>query len=642
MNRLMYVSAVLLTSTSLLQAHFDPETANEDARIKHRLKLEDKIADGRNVRKNNSKLNALEHLIRTGDAQFISEYNSLRKYATGQALVSVNNDNNAVVVAQVAPKAPSILTLEHSFLIRSACHIFMTDEAESTLNNVFTNYAHDLAVELYAEHGDKFMKHFTPAIIEGVYGIIEGRVLGAIGLKDLLKAVKQLSGVEITAASHVSGMAKKLSQRVIDVIRLKPLTDFVNSRVIGPYCVGPVMAQAVDSLKLGSVIRREVIERLHEKLISYEPELRERVKDDIALLKCQQSVLQKVLDRPSNDGVIREEVVSLSSQVQLLEQEDASEASQRSLWGAFTHKVWYSSDTATKLSTSKTRLSELQLQQKSCTDLIEARKGKMGVLEKQISHLFELQSCQLLVPGENDKLELVLRKLPFVGDRFDRYSQPCPALQPGVLSSMVNVDTLGIVPTAYLRFTGVTPAYHELRAAISLDELRRTIGHVGLQVLEIRGRIEDIRNTQLVPTAAELENQGWFGSSLRYVTTFVRGGINYVMHGRAIRDHAVEAHETVVDHVNWVQYRLEKLKHSLRVARMPFTLTWNTVKFTATIKAANYVVKLVFGAPVTQHNWLTGFTIAVLEEYHNLFPNHVPSVLELCSRPFKAIAKRFK
>lgn len=641
MKKSFVIISVLLASTSLLNAHFDPETANEEARIKQRIKLEDKIADGKSIKKNFSKLGALNQLIATGDTRFILTYNSLRKQAQSKALVSAIHDNNAVVVAKAAPKVPSILTLEHSRLIRSACQVFMTDEAETTLNNVFTNYAHDLAVQLYGIHGDKFMKYFTPIIIGKVSGVIEGCLLKAVGLKELVGAVKQLSGVEISARSEVSSRAQKLSKPIVDILRLKPLTDLMNRRVIGPYCVGPAMAQAINSLNFGGVIRRQVIELLCNKLIEFEPELRERAKNDIVLLEDQQSLLQQVLARPSNDEVSRE-IESLSSQIKVLEQQNASEASERSYWGAITHKVWYSSETATNLNAATSRRSKFQLQQKNCADLIEARKAKLVLLPQEIHHLSELLSCQSLVPMENNELEVVLKHLPFVGKHFNRYIQPCPALQPGALSSMVNVDTLGRVPAAYLRLTGVTPAYHELRDAICLDELKRTIAHVGLQVLEIQSRLEDIRNTQHVPTAAELENQGWFGRSLRYATSFVKGGINYVIHGMEIRDHTTEAHETVVEHVNWVQHRLEKLRHSLRIARMPFTLTWGAVKFTATVKAANYVVKFVIGKPMTQNNWMTGFTIAVLEEYHNLFPDHIPSVLELCSRPFKALANYIK
>ncbi len=641
MNKILLVTAVLLTSTSLLQAHFDPDTANEGARINQRTKLENKVADGQNLRKNISKLNALEQLIHTGDTQFIAAYNSLRKHAPSQALV-INNDNNAVVVAKVAQKAPSVLTLEHSFLIQAACRLFMTDEAERTLNNIFTNYAHDLAVQLYAEHGDKFTKHLTPAIIGGVYGIIEDCLLGAAGLKDLVGAVKQLSGVKLTARSQVSSFAGKLSKPVVDILRLKPLTDLLNRRVIGPYCVGPVIAQAVDSLNLGGIIRREVVERLHDKLISYEPELRERITEEISLNRVQQSVLQKILERPSNDEESRREIEGVSSEIQVLELEDASERSQRSYWGGFTHSVWYSSETATKLKASKSKLSKLQLKQKRCSDLIEARKGRVSVLEKEVLHLTELESCQALVPVENESLEDVLKMLPFVNGHFARYSQPCPALQPGVLSSMVNLETVGIIPNAYLRLTGVTPAYHQLRVSISLDEFKRTIAHVGFQVLEIQNRIDDIQNTQVFPSVADLENRGWFGRTFSYISSVVRGGVSYVRNGRAIYNHANEAHATVVGHVNWVQGNFENLRHRLRVARMPFTLTWNTLKFTATVRAVNYVSQFMTGDPLSQSNWMIGFTIAVFEEYHNLYPDHIPSIVDICTKPLKAVANRIK
>jgi hypothetical protein len=668
MNKYILYTSVFLCGTSLLHAGFDPENASDAQRKAQVVKLREKVADGKNIKKNAAKLKTLEQLVATGDQKFMSAY----KHSNAQEIVpvntssitNINNNNNAIVVD--VSEAPSVLTLNNALVLRASCMLFMTDDAERTLNNIFTNYAHDLAIQLYEVHGDKFVKPFSQAIIGGVYGLVENCLLGAAGVKELVSAVKDLSGIKLTARTQVSTYAKELSSPVVDILRLKPLTDLINKHVIGPQIVGPTVAAAVDALNLGSVIRTQIFERLHDKLVSYHPQLLQRTKEQESLLISQKSALVELFETKEvdpRDVVLSQAISQTKSEVDVLQAKAQEEWNAKS-WGTvfLDTACWNTSETQAALKLSSARLSELKSEQDAKKKLIQTRRNRLEQIESEITSLSNLiyaAENQPVASFDDRTLNKILNALSFIGPDFEKYTQPCPALQPSALSSVLTVERIGslqpsalssvltvervgFVPKMYLQFTGVTPAFLELKRAVSLEEFRLTIDHIGFLFDDSKNRAIELSETTFTPPDEQLEGKGWFGRACSYISSAVRGGLRSCNNLAVIKNNAQEAKDTVVGHASWIQNSAERLSQSLRYARMPFTLLFNTLKFTATTGAVNYVVRFVTGGALTQTNYLPGVTLAVIEEYHNLYPDHIPSLVGSCKNLVTSTFKSLK
>ncbi|MBX9804862.1 MAG: hypothetical protein K2Y18_03810 [Alphaproteobacteria bacterium] len=555
------------------------------------------------------------------------------------------DSSNPLAVIPQTPKAPSFLTLEHSYRMRDVCQVLMTDEVAVALSNVFTNVAYREAVELYAIHGDRFIKPFTDKIISILYGTVEGTVFGAAGLGDLLKSLRKLSGFDLSGKSHVpSYLRSKLPQHIIDILRLKPVTNYANKHLIGPHVVAPNVAYAIDQIQMGRLIQSEIFKRLHDKLDSFQDDLVEKSDTRLNDLRSELVSLGDELQRQTHDGEaqrLADEIQAKKAELKVLEETVARENEGR--WAIA--MLFNSAASQTLLNTCSSELCVLETTLTNKNRVLEEMSNKIEALRLErdgiIRVLQRAQSSQdvVLLVDSQPNFVACLERIPLFGDRLEVLMKPCPHIQPGFLSSVLTTDNAkryGSVPALvahnYLRLSGTVQAVHSLRHELSIPELRVTFEEVAFRIGDMREIVQEMQNAPMLPAQEELEGRGFVGSGLGYAWSLLRGTATNIQNTiRLVRGGTLAA-APVIDHTARVQNRLENVRYSIILARMPFNMVYNTLKFKATLGALNYVTEFVFGARLTSGNWYTAAILACVEEMHVLHPTIIPSVVGSLSK----------
>ncbi len=188
-------------------------------------------------------------------------------------------------------KIPFYLTEDILFKIEDTCHLFLTPEAGEALNNFFTNFAYEKSLELYLLHGIHFLKPLTIKIhnqMETFCNKIENSINQLLDFKFTQrkkrkndsndKSNPENSQINQIQNSILQNFVSSCSQHVLDfsIRNVNHYLDRLSGEVIGPQLIAPLVAKAINEIKVGTLLQNQFFKNLCEYNSSFKPFLVEK------------------------------------------------------------------------------------------------------------------------------------------------------------------------------------------------------------------------------------------------------------------------------------------------------------------------------------------------------------------------------
>lgn len=573
------------------------------------------------------------------------------------------------LVTQRIRSVPNRLSLRNSLQLQSVCGLFMTEAAATEINNVFTNFAYEQSLKLYAQHGDRFIEPLSEHIHGMVFGILESSVKKAIGVGDLFNAIKKLTGFNISGQKYATKAANKtLPKVVLNVLRLKFVTDLLNKHVVGPNLVAPNVASVVNQINFGKILQEELFGKLINLLKSFENELADQSVCELKAYANQVAALEKELKQVSES----------------LSEVDVSEVNKENAEIEKLHKTaraglsWADVVNPCRTSTEK----ELEVAKKRealapRTEKINKTKHKINEFESKIKSLREegkgIAYALIAVDRykdydnqmdltENDiksaKSSLissfrpsdVFRDLPLIGASADSYMSPCPHIVSDSTSSLMtgeNISLLAMIPRSYLCLTGVIGSVERLREDFSPQAFKCVFEETVNKINVAKANAYRLREVQLMPTQEQLEKErGQIDTpilrsivdGLTITETLGKGGMELFSGVKETAEQALSIHLPARNHLNRIQTDTQRGILALNIAAAPVRLGYNfavnagqlwavTYMFGCVNQLSSYIIgepltnflpDIITGLPVINNLYLLAFGLGMLKEFYIL------------------------
>ncbi|MBP6985470.1 MAG: hypothetical protein KBB83_02625 [Alphaproteobacteria bacterium] len=574
---------------------------------------------------------------------------------TPTAIISpplVTADHSEAQALSLVPvrNAPSVLSLRSSLQLQSSCRLFMTASAAEEMNNICTNLAYDKALALYAQHGDRFVEPFTEHIHGLIFGILESSVKKAVGLGDLFNVIKKLTGINVTGNPHVTETANRhLPQSFLNALRLKFATDLLNKHVVGPYVVAPNIAYAVNQINFGRILQEQLFVRLCNILVSFQDELVDRSVSELKQYAEQIVALNEELNRAragllpdiseEEKRIDAERVSTLKAEIEKLNAEARAELGWTDTFNPIRDNTPKEQEVAQKCQA-------LAALEKDIKEKLQIKHDQLDTIQKLESEIDSLRSkgqatAQALIAAgrynnqgqvtEHDAqqanlllqptctLRELFADLPYVGTSIDRYMSPCPHIEPGYLSSLLNQENVSLVarvPRGYLRLTGVTGSIESLREDLGQEAFSRILNEIETKINITRDSLTQMSSVQLTPSQDELQELGYVAAGIRRIVAFASGSHEVLHYGHRVVTEGLTIHKPAVDHIRRIQAHAQQGIVNLNLAATPVRATYHFLSHAGQIWAVNYLSSLVIGAPITGHVYMVAFMFAMLQEFY--------------------------
>lgn len=541
------------------------------------------------------------------------------------ALASDNQrpfDDQVAPFSQPAPQAPDYLTLSNSRDAQDLCLPFLEESAFETLNNIFANLAYEETVRLYAIHEDRFVAPLTDILInKGFFGIAQWIVLKKTGLDVFKSAFEAISGKQVSSCDYLGAQAKSnLHQTVLDVLRFKPITGFINRNVVGPQLVAPYVASAVYKADLGRLMQVQIFKRLYDTLVSYEADLIAREKSKIPQYEKQLEEVGKTKSDLSN----RYTEIHLRS-TQLAKDLAVAETRQKEvLGGIFKESSFYSYYVSRELTPEekqvvalKDELGKINAESRTYSQNLVACQKEHKTLQEALKDSRELleddRSIKKMTPLLSILEEaMVIEGLLSGGSRplytLQQLAASCPHIQSGVFGRFVSqhsgklkpvIDTLAYGGYLYLQAAGVITPVERLKYRLSLQGVQDTVQVTFNKYKTIGEGYAKIANRSFHPTEelSVLESSRHYISKARETNSDIHSMLK-----------ALRFYQPILEHVREVKGQATNLGVGLKRAYAPVQIVGNTLMLMPILYVANYLLE----SGIAGYHVPTGYMPALL------------------------------
>lgn len=478
------------------------------------------------------------------------------------AFSSHNNNNNSDLemppLNKAAPKLADQLTLYGALELQAICEALNTDEVGVQMNNAITNLAFDVSLEVGNAPGNAFFNLFQTRIQEMMFGQIESLITKKTGLSVPMNLAKYFTGYSLSGKKQATEIAREyLSDSVLNILRLKFLTDPLNRHVLGPKLVAPYTAYAINQLNLGQAIQKHVYAKFMK-----------------TLQECQPELIAKALEE---DRQVEQQVIELDLEMLTPGSNQAGLTQKRE-------------DLKRDCESNAIALIVAGIRK---TDNEELLSKVASFKKKSIS------------------LQQMLQDVPFIGKKALTYIQPCPHIESGELGKF-----LGKIPGVYLNITGVSGNFQLLKNDFEGDKLSAIYDDVIQKYAAAQNKVNDMKQNKFTASEDELEGSGTLNRFFSHCSAAMTGIAKTFVDIENLSD--VNPLNPVLNHVTLVRKHAQDLTGAVHLAITPVQIIGKTMSYQLLLSSVNYASSW-FGGATIPYTFTISLGAATLDAAYNLY-----------------------